>query len=223
MDANFICYAAGGTAWAIVYIAAVVIGVRKRTYCIPLPAIALNIVWEAIGAAYFLPRASDLSDGIKTSIIVAWLILDLVIAWTYLKYGRSIHYSTCAVFALVMVSALLLEFSFVFQFGFFDALRYTAFLGNFIMSILFVHDFLERDEWNGSSMTIAIGKAIGTLPFTVIYGFVGGAMFIALIGVGIAIWDVLYIGLLLRRRASGRQHVLSENPSQGQLQHSSWT
>ena len=37
-----------GVAWTVVYVDAIRVGLRARTYAMPVAALALNIAWEAI-------------------------------------------------------------------------------------------------------------------------------------------------------------------------------
>ena len=44
--------ALSGVAWTLVYLEAIRVGFRDRTYAMPVAALALNIAWESIYAAH---------------------------------------------------------------------------------------------------------------------------------------------------------------------------
>ena len=46
-----------GLAWTMVYIAAIRVGFRDKTYAMPMAALGLNIAWEWIYAIYDLSTA----------------------------------------------------------------------------------------------------------------------------------------------------------------------
>src|SRR6185503_3715570 len=73
-----------GVAWTVVYVFAIHIGIRQRTYAIPAAALALNIAWESIYAVRGL--ATNLS--VQTFVNVAWGLADVVIVYTFLRFGR---------------------------------------------------------------------------------------------------------------------------------------
>ena len=74
-----------GVAWTVVYIDAIRVGFRDRTYAIPVAALALNIAWESIYAV------RSLGDGLDVQGVVnlVWFVADAVIVWTFLRYGRA--------------------------------------------------------------------------------------------------------------------------------------
>ena len=74
-----------GTAfWLVLYVLAIIGGLRARCYEIPLVAVAANFSWELIAAVYRVApvRLWHLGD-------VAWLGLDAGIVWTVLRFGRA--------------------------------------------------------------------------------------------------------------------------------------
>src|SRR5215218_5122293 len=77
--------AVSGIAWTVVYIAAIRIGFTQRTYALPVVALALNIAWESIYSVWGIST----EPGLQASINVLWALADLVIVYTYLRYGRN--------------------------------------------------------------------------------------------------------------------------------------
>ena len=74
-----------GLAWTAVYIDAIRIGFRDRTYAIPAAALGLNFAWETIYAT------RSVATGITAQGVfnIAWGLADVVIVYTFLKFGRS--------------------------------------------------------------------------------------------------------------------------------------
>jgi len=73
-----------GVAWTVVYIVSIRVGFTQKTYAIPLAALALNIAWESIYAVNGL--ITDRS--VQTYINLAWGLADVVIVYTFFRYGR---------------------------------------------------------------------------------------------------------------------------------------
>ncbi|MFD3807596.1 hypothetical protein ACFWSF_15380 [Streptomyces sp. NPDC058611] len=104
--------------------------------------------------------------------------------------------------ALVFGSAFAVQWLFLAHFGTHDATRYSAFLQNLLMSGLFIALFASRGGAHGRSLLIAVAKWLGTLAPTVLFGVVEDAPFILGLGVPCSVFDLAYIGLLLRDRAA---------------------
>ena len=120
-----------GLAWTVVYVDAIRIGFRDRTYAIPAAALGLNFAWEAIYAA------RSIATGITAQGVfnIAWGLADVVIVYTFLKFGRSElpGWVTRRLFIgwafLLGVTSFAVQLLFVAEFGWDDASRYAAFLG----------------------------------------------------------------------------------------------
>ncbi len=187
-----------GVAWTIVYLEAIRLGFRHRTYAMPVAALALNIAWESLYAAH--AWATTLSvQGVINSI---WAMLDLVIVYTFLRFGRRElpAFVTGPMFivwaALVFGSAYLIQGAFVVQFGWSAGARYSAFLQNLLMSGLFIALFVARRGGRGQSLVIAVAKWLGTLAPTILFGVYAPSPFILALGVLCTVFDLVYIGLL---------------------------
>ena len=74
-----------GVAWTVVYVDAIRVGFRDRTYAIPVAALALNIAWESIYAVRSLSDGPDVQGVVN----LVWFVADAVIVWTFLRYGRA--------------------------------------------------------------------------------------------------------------------------------------
>jgi hypothetical protein len=192
-----------GVAWTVVYVVAIRIGFQQRTYAIPAAALALNIAWESIYAIRGL-GTGDLS--VQTFVNVVWGFADLVIVYTFLRYGRRElpsfvsrpMFVTWAV--LIFAAAYVIQWLFIVEFGWGEASKYSAFLQNLLMSGLFIAMFVARQGPRGQSIVIAVAKWIGTLAPTILFGALAGSAFILGLGLLCGVFDLAYIGLLLWAR-----------------------
>ncbi len=193
---------ASGLAWTIVYIEAIRIGFRQKTYAMPIAALGLNIAWETIYGVHGLFG----SISAQSIINIVWAAADVVIVVTFFRYGRAelpkfvtrplfIGWGIVVIGASYAVQAL-----FIAQFGWTDAVRYSAFLQNLLMSGLFIALLVARRGTRGQSLVIAIAKWIGTLAPTILIGVLGNLPFILGIGLLCSVFDLIYIGLLVRAK-----------------------
>ena len=135
-----------GIAWTIVYIVSIRIGFTQKTYTIPLAALALNIAWESIHSVNGL--ITDRS--VQTYINLAWGLADVVIVYTFFRYGRRelprfvSRWMFIGWGIAVIAAAYVVHWLFITEFGWNAAARYTAFLQNALMSGLFIAMFVAR-------------------------------------------------------------------------------
>jgi|SRR5581483_2303151 len=159
-----------GIAWTLVYLDAIRIGFKDKTYAMPLWALALNISWEGIYA--FLAVSDTAGLSLQGIINVCWFVFDLGLAYTFFRFGRrywSDVLPSTAFYAwgiLAFVTSFLVQLAFLGEFGASQAARYSAFLQNLLMSILFIGMFYSRKGNEGQSLFIAVSKWIGTLAPT---------------------------------------------------------
>jgi hypothetical protein len=191
-----------GVAWTVVYVVAIRIGFQQRTYAIPAVALALNIAWESIYGIRGL--ATDTS--VQTFINLAWGAADVVIVYTFLRYGRRelpdfVSRPMFVVWSVVIfATAYVVQWLFVVEFGWAEAPKYSAFLQNLLMSCLFIAMFVARQGSRGQSIVIAVAKWIGTLAPTIVFGILAGSAFILGVGLLCSVFDLAYLGLLLWAR-----------------------
>jgi hypothetical protein len=192
-----------GIGWTVVYIDAIRVGFRDRSYAIPAAALALNFAWEVIYAS------RSIATGISVQGIfnIAWALADIMIVYTFLRFGRSelpawVTRNLFIGWALLLgVASFAVQLLFVVEFGWDQASRYAAFLQNLLMSGLFIAMFVARGGPRGQSMLIAVAKWIGTLAPTIVFGWFGNSPLILGLGALCSIFDLTYIGLLWRARA----------------------
>jgi hypothetical protein len=191
-----------GVAWTVVYIVAIRIGFQQKTYAIPAAALALNFAWESIYAIQGL--ATYVS--VQTFINITWAVADVLVIYTFLRYGRRElpDFVSRPMFiawsVLLLATAYVLQWLFIVEFGWQDASRYAAFLQNLLMSVLFIAMFAARGGPRGQSIVIAIAKWIGTLAPTIAFGALAGSALILGVGILCSVFDLAYLGLLLWAR-----------------------
>ncbi|HKP47464.1 MAG TPA: hypothetical protein VJT50_12765 [Pyrinomonadaceae bacterium] len=188
-----------GVCWTIVYVLAIRVGLKDKSYAIPFYALALNFAWELLYTFYGF-KINGLN--VQNVFSAIWLTFDVGILYTYFKYGqkyfrslvinsnafgaRRDHSATTdgtdliterCVFVLWsvlgLVTALLVEYAIRREFGVAKGAGYSAFRQNLLMSILFITMLVRRGGTEGQSMPIAVNKWIGTLAPTILYGIVG--------------------------------------------------
>lgn len=203
-----------GIAWTIVYIDSIRIGFKYKTYTIPFWALALNLNWEIQhGAIDFY----QLGPSIQVIINCIWGLFDIAILVTFFKYGKKYFPKNLKSrwFYVWGISVLLISFELEYLFGkeFGQALGggYAAFLQNILMSVLFIVMLVQRNSTEGQSLTIAVGKWIGTLAPTILFGVVGsdtmgGPNSLMLwAGIIIAVLDIIYILMFLKAKQNEKK------------------
>jgi hypothetical protein len=198
--------AISGIAWTIVYIVSIRIGFQYKTYAMPIAALGLNIAWEWIYAVHGLANA----PGPQAYINLVWALADVVILYTFFRYGRAELPSFVSRPAFVAWGVAVLGISvavqllFIREFGLVDmrAAKYSAFLQNLLMSGLFIAMFVARRGARGQSVAIGVAKWIGTLAPTLLLGAIQKSPFILGIGVLCSALDLAYIALLLWARTN---------------------
>jgi len=209
MNTQLILAGISGICWTIVYIECLRLSIKQKTYAMPFWALALNIAWETVHSIMGYRE-----EGMTIQVIfnAVWCLFDIGILYTYLKYGQKYfpEFLPKKIFVvwsiLALVVSYLLQYFFVAEFGLVKGGSYSAFLQNLIMSILFIAMFFQRRGDEGQNLTIAINKFIGTVTPTILVGIIGleafgrPNIFILVTGITIAIFDLIYIGILLINR-----------------------
>lgn len=187
-----------GICWTIVYIKLITTGLKEKVYGMPFIALALNFAWEAIHS--FLGLKNNLFS-LETWIILVWFLLDLIIIYTYLRYGKQYFpkHTSKEYFIpwtiLIFFMSFAIQYYFVVEFG--DLGRvYSSFLQNLIMSILFINMLITRNDLKGQNLIIGINKWIGTLAPTILYGVIYEYKLILVLGLFCSLFDLLYIYFL---------------------------
>ncbi len=206
-----------GIAWTVVYTDAIRVGFRDKSYAIPAAALWLNFAWEAIYAA----RSVATGISVQGVFNIVWGLADVVIVYTFLRFGRSElpDWVTRRLFIgwtlLLGVTSFAVQLLFVAEFGWEEASRYAAFLQNLLMSGLFIAMFAARGGLRGQSMLIGVAKWIGTLAPTIVFGWYGNSPLILGVGALCSVFDLAYIALLWRATTTRRQLRPMMGPGMG--------
>jgi hypothetical protein len=191
-----------GVAWTAVYVEAVRIGFRDRSDAIPAAALALNFAWEVIYAS----RSVATVLSVQGVFNIVWALADVAILYTFFRFGRAelppwVTRKLFLGWALLLgVTAFAVQLLFVAEFGWEAAPRYSAFLQNLLMSGLFIAMFAARGGARGQSLLVAVAKWIGTLAPTIVFGWFASSPLILGVGALCSVFDLVYIGLMLRAR-----------------------
>jgi len=189
---------ASGLAWTIVYIEAIRLGFKFKTYAMPVAALGLNIAWETIYGVHGLIGTVSAQSVIN----ILWAAADVLIVITFFRFGRAElpKFVTRPLFiawgVVIFGTSYALQALFIGQFGWTDGARYSAFLQNLLMSGLFIALLVARRGTRGQSMVIAVAKWLGTLAPTILIGVLGNLPFIIGIGLLCSVFDLIYIGML---------------------------
>jgi hypothetical protein len=188
-----------GLAWTVVYIEAIRLGFKYKTYAMPVAALGLNIAWETIYGFHGLVGTIS----VQSIINLLWAAADVAIVVTFFRFGRAElpKFVTRPLFigwgVLIFGTSYAVQALFIGEFGWTDGARYSAFLQNLLMSGLFIAMLIARRGTRGQSMVIAVAKWLGTLAPTILIGVLGNLPFILWIGLLCSVFDLIYIGLLL--------------------------
>jgi hypothetical protein len=170
---------AGDALWLVAYILFIRAGFKDRTYGVPFVAICLNFTWEFWFAVVRPP-----ADPSTHALHIGWFLLDVVIVWQLLRYGRreqsipeiARHY--WLVVGGTMVLALAGQVTLHRQLthnAIFPDTNATgmAWMLNFVMSVLFVFLYLHRRNLRGLSYAgawaITIGSAMVALGNVILF------------------------------------------------------
>lgn len=199
-----------GIGWIIVYEECIRLGFKQKTYAMPFFALGLNFAWELIYtvADIFLKAHGPLAGMTLVQSIAnaAWVCLDVLILCTYFRYGKkewpSIISSKLFVpwSVLGLICCFALQLVFIQEFGFVMAAQYSAFLQNLLMSVLFISLYVKRGSMEGQSVLLAVAKWIGTLAPTILMGIMTFNGVVLVCGIFCTMFDLIYIGLLLKAR-----------------------
>lgn len=198
----------GGLAWVAAYLVFAYEGLRQKTYCIPMVAICLNIAWELIYAFVHLPERP-----LTLWIERAWLLVDVVLLYTLLRWGRreqTVPFMRRHFHAVVIAT---LGFSIAATYTFADYYRdplgfEAAFLSGVVMSALFPGLLWSRPSLRGISLWGSVLRGVGSALLVV--GFWprwsvlspghDGYAFMAVIGLATVTLDAFYVWLVLDAR-----------------------
>lgn len=190
-----------GICWSIVYLELIRLGFKEKTYGMPLFALGLNLVWEAIYTYTTLLSEAYGPAGVQAYVNLVWFLLDIVILITYFKYGMKYFPKNLSPkffvpgSILVLLASAAVQLIFLIEFGLRMSPVYSAFIQNFVMSVLFLALLFGRQGTEGQSMVIAIAKWIGTLAPTILFR---SNMLALGFGLLCSVFDIIYIVFLYK-------------------------
>lgn len=194
-----------GICWMIVYIEAVRAGFRDRSYAMPFWALGLNYAWEVMHSVL---AWKEEGLALQVAINMIWALLDLIVLFTYFRFGRRYFKERAGLFIpwslMILAVSVVIQIAFIMQFGIYQGRAYAAFLQNLLMSVLFINMLSERGSTEGQSLVIAAGKWLGTLAPTILFGILGTDVFngpnrfLLVIGLLCSLFDLIYIIRLAR-------------------------
>lgn len=201
--------AVNGAGWMVAYFLIIYRSYKDKTYGMPFIALAFNISWEFFYSFVF--NSPELN--LQTIINRFWFAADVVILFFYFAYGKKDwKYSQTirlfypySLFILFAAAGLLYFFEMDFLN---DAVTYSAFIMNVIISASFLQMILHRNSLAGQSFGIALFKLIGTLSAT-IFLLDGFTSFLILLGLICFILDVVYLFLVLRIYKQQQLHFIT--------------
>ena len=183
---------------------------KDKACGMPLFALALNLAWE-FTFSFIHPPENLLMARIM---FILWLILDLIILYTFLKYGYenlkcknlitkkelNIFTILAILFSIIFIILFVNDISILYKNSIVQASGFIANLQNLIMSILFVNMILNRGNTLGQSIFIAIFKwietlAIAILKFSNMLPSTNTELFIIML---IQVFDIIYIHLICK-------------------------
>lgn len=148
-----------GVFWIIAYFEILRITEKEKIISIPLFSLCNNLTWELI-YSFLFPVT-----GIFLFINILWLVLDIFIFFTSIKYllnsknvNRKIVLFQILLY-FIMSHVIILGTHYLFN----DvAGALSGMIVNFIMSYLFIYFYFKPDRKLGQSVIISISKMLGT-------------------------------------------------------------
>lgn len=194
-----------GISWTIVYLGIIRRSFKDQVCGMPFFALALNLSWEFI---YSFLRGGPPS--LQVLINVTWFFFDVVILYTWLRFGRAEFPKTIDQrwflpwTALAIATGLVTQYLAAIEFPGLFGPTYSAFVINLVMSILFIGMLVRRNGVEGQSMGIALFKWIGTAAPTIQFYLHTGSNLVLGLGVFIFAFDLIYVVMLYAKfRALG--------------------
>ena len=192
-ELSWVLQIGSGVFWTAVYVLIIRLGFRDQTYGMPITALCANISWEFI-FSFLYPHAAP-----QNYINVVWFVLDLVIVFQSLRFGR-VAFERAWLFYPAFILGLVVSFGTILaitlEFSDWDG-KYAAFGQNLMMSVLFVAMLLKRRDVKGQSIYIALFKMAGTLlPSILFFLRFPSSSLLNFLYVSIFVFDLIYAVLL---------------------------
>ncbi|MDD5155103.1 MAG: hypothetical protein PHF11_01280 [Candidatus Omnitrophica bacterium] len=184
-----------GLFWTLAYILIIKRGYQDKTYGMPLVAACANLSWEFI-FSFVYPQCPA-----KLYFNIPWFLLDAVILFQIVKYGRSVANQAILkrFFHPILILTAAISFSAILFITY--ELKdwrgvYSGYTQNCMMSLLFIFMLLKRNNIGGQSIYIAFLKMAGSFAAFSPYLLFRFSPFFSLLGGATFILDWTYIFLL---------------------------
>ena len=191
--------------WFVIYLLLIKRGFQDKSFGMPAVALCTNVAWEFL-IAFILPPPCKMFQ--LASIV--WLLADLGILATCIKFRRTEFHHFCALKPFVPLTCICIFASGHIQLLLIDALQdhhgiIVAQFNNFLLSAMLVAMILQRQSVRGQSLYIASLVCLANLIGWASYGHGGcmspedypdnGDLIIALFK-HITALNIIYIGLV---------------------------
>lgn len=196
MDQVLIVGGVGGIFWTIAYILIIRRAFIDKTYGVPIVVLCANVSWEFIFSFVYPPSLA------QWLVNVVWFTLDVIIVFTYLRFGKkdfthllpqSMFYLT---FGLLLLASFTLVLTSVPEFGDVRGM-YSAFFIDLVMSVLFIVMMLQRGSIAGQSFYIGLFKWLGSAGYTIVfYSFFPNSAFLLTMFVLTFVFNLTYAIML---------------------------
>lgn len=186
----------GAACWGGAYILMIWHGLAEQTYAVPFISICANLSWE-----FIFGFVRPLENRAQRAINIIWFMMDVLIAAAYLMYGAQ-EFTTLLPAAFFLPSFLLttgiclaLIYTSISEFGDTNG-RYSAFIIDALMAMLFNAMLLWRGSIQGQSLYIAVLKLIGSSAYgAVFYRFYPRSRFLLVLFVLSFAFNLVYVVL----------------------------
>ncbi|TDD98127.1 hypothetical protein [Actinomadura rubrisoli] len=192
--------------WVVVYVELIRLGLRDRTFGMPVAALCGNLAWE-FQFAWLTPY-----EPLQQTADIIWFLLDLAILYTIVRFGpaefpRLPRAAFHVLLGVGLAAALGLVNLLERALG--DAASiYIGFGDTLLMSVAFVAMALARGNLRGQSLLVGYCMWIGTAFGSVAYYFFDDAhpriALVGYTGVLIFVFYAAYVAVLHSLRAAPR-------------------
>jgi hypothetical protein len=198
----------GGACWVLLYVVAVLYGVKHKSFAIPAFAIPFNFSWELL-TSFVVPNPIAVWLWVNR----VWLLIDCVLVAQTLRYGAAEQITERGRRYFPWMIAGLGCFALGSQYGYIqtfqDSLGYeVAFVIDVLMSFLFIQRYFERPDSSNLAYAVAWLKLFGNLGVSIqtyvlfpeVHPNVPSFLFFHVLYVTLFVLDALYIALLASAR-----------------------
>lgn len=184
--------------WSLAYLLIMRRGFLDKSYGMPLVPLCGNFAWEFV-FGFLYPDAEPM--GLINRL---WFFLDIVLVYQFLRYGFSDYPKNLSkklkipVFLVTLGVAFGLIYFAYHEFDDFDG-RYTAWVDNLIISVMFIVMLVRRGSLMGQSLYIGIFKMLGTLFIDVAQHQLTPSDFLFFLYIVVFFFDVVYLVMFCQK------------------------